>query len=58
MAGFYHSHPDGTATPSPTDRAMAAGDGSIWAIVGKDDIAFWRDDEGGFEALFSRAVDG
>lgn len=58
VAGFYHSHPAGPATPSATDRAMAAGDGRIWAIVGNGDIAFWRDGEDGFEPLFSRPLDG
>ena len=58
IAGFYHSHQDGPATPSATDRAMAAGDGRVWAIVGGGDIMFWRDGEIGFEPLFSRPADG
>src|SRR5690554_2802929 len=41
VAGFYHSHPDGPAAPSAIDRAMAAGDGRIWAIAGRGDITFW-----------------
>ena len=58
LAGFYHSHPHSPAVPSATDRAMAAGDGRIWAIIGRDAVTFWRDDEDGFEPLFSRPVDG
>lgn len=49
--GYYHSHPTGPAEPSATDRAMAAGDGRVWAIVGADDVTFWRDEEAGFAPL-------
>jgi proteasome lid subunit RPN8/RPN11 len=51
VLGYYHSHPNGPATPSATDRAMASGDGRVWAIVGDGDVTFWDDDEGGFVAL-------
>lgn len=51
VLGYYHSHPGGPAEPSATDRAMAAGDGRIWAIVGEADTTFWRDDEAGFARL-------
>jgi proteasome lid subunit RPN8/RPN11 len=52
VIGYYHSHPAGPALPSATDRAMAAGDGRIWAIIdAKGTIAFWRDGAEGFEAL-------
>lgn len=51
VLGYYHSHPGGPAEPSATDRAMAAGDGRIWAIVGETDTTFWRDDEAGFARL-------
>jgi proteasome lid subunit RPN8/RPN11 len=52
VIGYYHSHPTGSAVPSATDRAMAAGDGRIWAIIGSDgEVAFWRDEAKGFEAL-------
>ena len=33
LTGYYHSHPNGLAEPSATDRAMADADGLIWAIV-------------------------
>lgn len=58
VAGYYHSHPSGQALPSKTDRAMANGDGRAWAIVGKEQILFWRDMGDGFEALPYRVVDG
>ena len=51
VLGYYHSHPAGPAAPSATDRAQASGDGSVWAIAGKDDITFWRDDKEGFAPL-------
>ena len=52
VVGYYHSHPHGPPRPSATDRAQAAHDGRIWAIVGQGgDMAFWRDDEAGFAAL-------
>lgn len=51
VIGYYHSHPGGPARPSETDRAMAQRDGKVWAIVGEEDVAFWRDDEGGFAPL-------
>lgn len=51
VVGYYHSHPTGPAAPSATDRASAAGDGRIWAILGEGDVTFWRDGEQGFTAL-------
>lgn len=51
VLGYYHSHPAGPAEPSAIDRAMAAGDGKVWAIVGDDGVTFWRDDEGRFAPL-------
>ena len=58
VAGYYHSHPCGPASPSATDRASASGDGRIWAIVAKSDIRFWRDGEQGFAALSYSETDG
>lgn len=57
VLGYYHSHPGGLTEPSATDRAMAAGDGTIWAILGETDTTFWRDDEAGFARLFPAATD-
>ncbi len=51
VVGYYHSHPVGDPHPSATDRAMASGDGRIWAIVGRECITFWCDAEDGFQAL-------
>ena len=51
VAGYYHSHPNGRAAPSMTDRASASGDGRIWAIVANGKVTFWRDEPNGFCAL-------
>jgi proteasome lid subunit RPN8/RPN11 len=51
VIGYYHSHPGGAAVPSATDRAMAEGDGRVWAIVGEDGVTFWRDDGQGLARL-------
>jgi proteasome lid subunit RPN8/RPN11 len=57
VLGYYHSHPGGPAVPSATDRAQAAGDGSVWAIVGEDGVTFWRDEEAGFAPLSYAVAD-
>ena len=55
LIGYYHSHPTGDPEPSSTDRAQAAHDGKVWAIVAggpeKPEVRFFRDGEDGFEAL-------
>jgi len=58
VVGYYHSHPAGPARPSKTDRAMASGDGRIWAIVVADDVTFWHDGEDGFAELSYIVADG
>ena len=56
IAGYYHSHPTGSAKPSATDRAMAPGDGRIWAIIADGDVQFWRDDPDGFVRVTARVI--
>lgn len=56
--GFYHSHPDGPAHPSVTDRALAPGDGKLWAIVAAGEITWWRDAAEGFTPLSLSVFDG
>ncbi len=51
IVGYYHSHPHGAPEPSATDRALAAKDGMIWAIVGEGLLALWRAGEDGFVPL-------
>jgi len=58
VLGYFHSHPTGAAAPSATDRAMAAGDGRIWAIVAAGTVALWRDAPSGFEPLSYDVVAG
>lgn len=58
LLGYFHSHPAGPAAPSPTDCAMAAGDGRIWAIVAGETVALWRDTPSGFEPLSYSVVGG
>ncbi|MEY4159832.1 MAG: hypothetical protein RLZZ136_453 [Pseudomonadota bacterium] len=51
VIGYWHSHPSGAAAPSATDRAMASGDGRIWASVAAGQVTFWRDRPEGFVAV-------
>ncbi|WP_298336831.1 M67 family metallopeptidase [uncultured Erythrobacter sp.] len=51
IQGYFHSHPNGQATPSVMDQDMAARDGRIWAILGENEVKFWRDAPEGFEPL-------
>ena len=58
VLGYYHSHPNGRAQPSPTDKVLASGDGRIWAIVAAGAVSWWHDQPGGFEALPTRLAPG
>ena len=58
LAGYWHSHPSGSAAPSATDRAHASGDGRVWAVAGEGRVTFWRDTPQGFEALCTALADG
>ncbi len=62
VLGYWHSHPNGRAGPSATDRAGASGDGRVWAIVSAKGagwrIGCWRDRPDGFEALSTVQEDG
>ena len=42
IVGWYHSHPNGVAAPSPTDAARAAPDGRLWLIAAGGQVAAWR----------------
>ena len=57
VLGYYHSHPAGPPHPSAIDRAEAAHDGLIWAIVCEDAIGWWRDTPDGFTALPYPAIE-
>lgn len=58
LLGYYHSHPTGVAEPSATDRAMASGDGRIWAIAAQGMVRLWRDAPDGFQPLPLRVAQG
>lgn len=58
VLGYYHSHPVGGPVPSATDRAMAAHDGLVWAIVGANAVRFWKDAPNGFQMLSYTLSDG
>ena len=58
VLGYYHSHPNGRAEPSTTDRAQASGDGRIWAIIAAGEVSWWRDAASGFEPLPTRVAPG
>jgi desampylase len=47
IAGYWHSHPSGDASPSATDAAMAAPDGRLWLIVAGEEARLWRAEESG-----------
>lgn len=46
VVGFYHSHPDGPAEPSPTDAELAAWPGRSYLVVSlagaEPEIQSWR----------------
>ena len=52
LAGYWHSHPSGDATPSRTDAAMAAPDGKLWLILGGEAATLWRAGETGLHGRF------
>lgn len=58
VIGYWHSHPTGDSRPSATDRALASGDGRVWAIVGRGEVSFWRDGASGFAALSTCRIEG
>lgn len=58
LVGYYHSHPNGRAAPSPCDQEMASGDGRVWAILANAEVTFWQDAPSGFEPLSYGVEDG
>ena len=50
LIGHYHSHPSGSAAPSPCDRA-AAEPGRLWLILAGVDARIWRAHPHGFEEV-------
>ncbi|MDO7842849.1 M67 family metallopeptidase [Sphingomonas immobilis] len=50
IVGCYHSHPNGSATPSARDAA-AAENGAIWIIAAGGEIGVWRAVSAAFEPV-------
>lgn len=42
LLGYFHSHPNGRAAPSPSDVKQAAPDGRIWLIIAGQGMTAWR----------------
>ena len=42
LLGYYHSHPNGVASPSARDAVASACDGRLWLIVAGDALTAWR----------------
>ncbi len=47
VVGWYHSHPNGSAEPSPRDAARAVEDGRLWLIAAAGAVSAWRVVPGG-----------
>jgi desampylase len=41
IIGYFHSHPNGRAEPSPDDAASASADGRYWLIIANGEITSW-----------------
>lgn len=42
LLGYFHSHPNGSASPSATDIALAAPDRLFWLIIAGRTITAWQ----------------
>lgn len=42
LIGWYHSHPNGRAKPSPCDSAAAFEAGRIWVIIAQANLRAWE----------------
>jgi len=56
LVGHYHSHPNGSAEPSPRDLA-AAEPGKYWLIIGSGAARLWVMENGRFRELQLVVVD-
>ena len=51
LIGYWHSHPSGDPTPSPTDAAIAQPDGKLRLIAGAT-FRLWRAGKSGLHGRF------
>lgn len=42
LIGWYHSHPNGRAEPSPCDSEAASEKGKLWLIIAQGNVRAWR----------------
>ena len=42
VLGHYHSHPNGSAEPSPRDAARSTENGQLWLIIANDSVTGWQ----------------
>ena len=42
VVGHYHSHPNGSAEPSPRDAARATHNGEVWIIIAGGEVTGWQ----------------
>lgn len=42
LLGYFHSHPNGRAEPSPDDVANAAPDACTWLVIARGEITAWQ----------------
>ncbi|NJC10146.1 proteasome lid subunit RPN8/RPN11 [Polymorphobacter fuscus] len=42
VIGHYHSHPNGSAEPSPRDAARAVHNGQLWLILADGAVTGWE----------------
>ncbi len=47
ILGYFHSHPNGRAEPSPNDAGSACADGRYWLIIANGGITAWQPIAGG-----------
>jgi len=50
LIGHYHSHPNGSAVPSPRDLA-ASEPGRLWLIIGGGEARLWLAEAGAFREM-------
>lgn len=55
LVGYWHSHPSGDPSPSPTDAEMAQGDGKLWLILGNV-FRLWRAGDAGLHGRFEEVA--
>lgn len=58
ILGYFHSHPNGRAEPSPDDAASATPNGRFWLIIANGEITAWVPQGDGIATTISFAPTG